>query len=871
MKSYIEITKKYLRVQKKRSVLTVLGIILSVALVTGIGTVFASMFDANLRNTIKSNGDFYAAIPSVAGDKVKVLSQNIETQTLGVAKPMDFAAYASNSSKTDPPYKYLNVNAMDTNAMTMVPFIDVQDGRLPAADGEIVLDYWALKYMPGVKIGDIISLELGTRTLPDGTVTKETGNGDPNEKFTKNETRQFTLVGTLKPPFIADLNFGRAVAFVDSTKLPATEKVTAYIKLKSSDNAQKRIQNISAAAGLHTAKGEENEIVFNEKVLRLFAQSMNQLFNSSMITIISIVVALVVIATIAVIYNAFNISVVERVSQFGLLRCVGATPAQIRKVVFREALILGTIGIPIGVICGTFAMGVVFRIIAAVAPNVIVGQLNLIFSPVLIILSIIIGALTIYLSALLPARKAGKISPMEAVRGTGAIKKEKYRKTDRHRIILKLLGAEGWMAWKNLGRNRKRFYITVLSMVISIILFIVFSSLVGFAYQSGAVDTGDMPSYVISSKAETDRIDLGSSGLSGISGMQGVDYVLSFSEAYADATVPLTKISTRAAELLKERNSLTTDAQGKTVLNNCGLIGYPENELDTVIQKLNLGNMDAEALKRGDGAILVNNGDLYDRAAKKLVLGEMTTLKPGDSIQVTTNDFKGDNSNKVTKQLGILAVVKEGPTGYASNRSGGVYMIVSQKLLSEMAPWVAFPQRFIVMMKQGTDHTAVKALVNNFIELNPNYSLMDMDDMARSFQQTWMVMSIFLYGFVVVISLIGCLNIINTISTNIIIRTRELSVMRAIGMGDGSVRKMVALESILHGAVAALAGSVIGTALSWLLYNSMVSAREFPWTMPWQQILIAMAGAALVAVISGFVPLKRINKGVIMEGIRGEE
>ena len=868
MKSYIGITGKYLRVQKKRSILTVIGIILSVALITGVGEIFMSMYDANMRVTVKQNGSYHATVSGVPGDKAAALMGNTGLEKAGAAEDLGFAAYSANEkNEYDTPFKYLSVWQMDAGAMELLPF-ELQEGRMPQAAGEIAVDYWTVKYMgEGTGLGSTILLDLGSRSLPDGTPLPSSDLSDPKEQFTKRETRQYRIVGLLNPSYIADRNFGRAVAYQDPASLPQSGSYTVYLKAKSISDIQGQVKRMVSAAGLSGTQGVETK--YNERILRLYAQSLNEMLNDTVITIFVVIIILVIIATIAVIYNAFNISVVERVSQFGLLRCVGATPKQIRNIVFREALILGAIGIPIGIVCGVIAMAIVFAVISSVAPDMIVGGLQLVLSPWLALVSVVIGSFTIYLSALLPARKAGKISPMEAVRGTGAFKKEKFRKTDRYRVVLKLLGAEGWMAWKNLGRNRKRFYVTVFSMVISIVLFIVFSSLVQFAFQAGVVESGDVPSFLISTRDQRESVDADGKQAERIRTMQGVDYVLRQSISYyGDTILPKDKLDDRALELLQDQYGFEVDRQGNTKLPNSAVLCYGDESLQRVRKSLGIGSIDEAAFLKGEGVILINGAAFYDGKNNKTVLANMTRLTVGDTLELRYPATNEESAPMKSKTVRVLAIVEEGLAGYARSENGGVMAIGSESLYGELAFNQPFPGQLIISMQDGADRSQLRSYLEGF---DGEYNVYDYDEAAKSQMQVWVVLSIFLYGFVSVISLIGCLNIINTISTNIILRTRELSVMRAVGMNDGSVRKMVAMESILHGAAAALIGAVAGTALSWLLYNTMVSVREFPWELPWTQILIAVGAAALVAVVSAMVPLRRINHGVIMEGIRGEE
>lgn len=866
MRSYIEITGKYLRKQKRRSILTAVGIILSTALITGIGTIYTSMFDANLRATVDDTGDYYARVAGVPADKLVKLMRNVDTEKAGAARSLGFSAYAENGRDgAAPPYRYLSIRALDEGAMGLLPY-KLQEGRMPQAPGEIALDYWALKYMDNVALGSVVTLDVGERVLPDGTVAASSGIFDPKERFEKKSTDEFTVVGLLKPKFVSTTSFAQAVTFLDTVTPPATETYDVYLKTKSTSNIKQRIRAIVSAAGIGVSGEGAPPIEFNDRVLRLYAQSLNSVLNDSVITILFIVTALVVLATVAVIYNAFNISVVERIAQFGLLRCVGATPGQIRRIVFREALTLGAIGVPLGVLCGTAAMGIVFRVVTLLASNIILGGMRLVVSPMIVVASVLLSAFTIYLSAMLPARKAAKISPMEAVRGSGVFHKEKLRATDRKRVTLALFGAEGWLAWKNIGRNRKRFYVTTFSMVVSIVLFVVSSSLVGFAYSSGAVGFGDLPSYMVWTQSSRDHIELNDAGYAALRRMEGVDYVLRTSQASGDASVPVAKMNGKALGLLPDN---APDAAGNVPLHNTNLICCGGESLDMLAGKLGFKGMDREAFLSGRGVVLVNGGVLYDRKKRRGVLTGMTELRAGDSLTFTAYDPEAESGLAEAKRLTVLAVVDRGFVGAAVNESGGVNLICSEKLYAEAAAGQPFPTNLMIVMKDGADRTQIKALLDN--EMDPFYNVSDYDEMSRSMRRVWTILGIFLYGFVAVISLIGCLNIINTMSTNIIIRTRELSMLRAIGMFEGGLRRMVVWESVFYSAAAAVVGSLVGTELSFLLHGGVASARDFPWTLPWPQILIAVGAAALVAVVSGTVPLRRINRGVIMEGIRGEE
>ncbi|WP_242851289.1 FtsX-like permease family protein [Clostridium sp. DMHC 10] len=198
-----------------------------------------------------------------------------------------------------------------------------------------------------------------------------------------------------------------------------------------------------------------------------------------MYSVVAVIIGIVLIATIAVIYNSFQISVVERIKQFGLLRAVGMTPRQLRVIVLREASILAVISIPIGLICGIIAINgisIAFKLIGA--DNFTLMKISI--SPSVILISAVIGIISVYLSALLPAYFAGRISPLVAISSKASITKEKIKR--RKSTILKtIFGFEGNLASKNIKRNKKRYRITVFSIVISVVLFVTFKSFMDMA------------------------------------------------------------------------------------------------------------------------------------------------------------------------------------------------------------------------------------------------------------------------------------------------------------------------------------------------------------------------------------------------------
>ena len=864
MKSYLDLSSRFIRVQKKRAILTVIGIILSVALITGVGTLVTSWQASMVRNAIRDNGDYYTAFTNVPGGIAQKIMNHVEIEKSTVVSNEGFAALTGNpSGKGRPPFKYLSIVACSLEAWNMLPTA-IKEGRFPESPDEIAIDYWMLQELPeGTKIGDTITLSIGERVSPDGAILSDPRNWDENESFKARETRKFTLVGLLNPKMIIDRNFAQGLTFLDKTMLSDQEQYTVFSKLYSIDKVHEISQSIAQDVGMKLEG--DTRMIFNENVLRLQGESGNPFLNKSVIITLIVIILFIIIATIAVIYNTFNMSVVEKVSQYGLLRCVGATPGQIRKTVYKEAAILAGIGIPIGIFCGTVAMGILFKIIKVIASNAEFSTLELVISPIILISSIMVGILTVFVSACLPARRAARVSPMEAVRNTGEFKKEHYRRISRSKLLYKLMGTEAWIAWKNIGRNRKRFYITVFSMVISIALFIAFGSMIDFSYSSAIVEKNYNPSFILNN-VNGEKLRLTDSEYGEFKGLSGVDHVFRDSETYAEAVLDKNKVNDKSYSLM---NSTPVYEDGKIVMSNCRLICYGDDSFEFMNEFLISGNINLGQMLDNNGVVVVNSAMVYNSELKRSEVIDAAYLAPGDSFTLRTG-MPGNGDQKNT-QVKVSAVLSQSLIGQIRNMNGGILIIASEEVYKKIMGDGSYPQSLMIKMKDNADGAQVREYLNDIIGKDSDLTYQDFDQAMKDYDSQWMVLAIFMYGFVAVITLIGFVNIVNSISTNILLRSRELSILRAVGAGEKDIKRLVGMESIFYGITASVIGVVLGSLMSYALYTAVRGIRDFSWPLPVAQILIAAAGSIFLAVVAGFIPLKRINRRVIIEGIRGEE
>lgn len=878
MKSYSDITYRYLKLQKKRSILTVIGITLSVALLTAIFTMMVSLRDNMIRDVIRTNGDYHARFVQVPGDKVNKLSMHVDISQYGVAKKVGTAIIYEEDEETivneKNKYNYMIISSYDNEAFKMRS-MKLKQGRLPQNPEELVIDISGLSsFKTAPKIGDKIKVPIGKRLDKTRKKEMEDNSWSSDEVFEKAGEKEYTVVGISDCRFMS--GFGTIVygaTYLDSGFINNEEKYNVYVKLNSTKDVYNKLEKVGSETQLPSWGGkgfQKYNIETNESLLRLYAQSLTPSTNEGVILVLIFIISLIIISTIAVIYNAFHISVVERISQFGILRCTGGSPKQIRNIVFKEAGILSLIGIPLGVAVGIGAMEIVMFIIGKLKYNLFGEDMRVVVSPLVFLLGAAIGIITVYLSAFGPARQAGRVSPLEAVRNTGEFKREKLKKVKRSRLAGLIFGIEGQLAYKNLRRNRKRFRITVFSMVISITLYIVFSSFIGFVSKSDAMGRLDNVDFIVgrpSSKTESieDRV------FNDIKDIPGVGNIYKYTNSGAYALIPTDKVNKNVEQVREGFGSRKID--NLTVLYNSRLLSYGNATLEELKTLLIEGNIDEETLNKEDGVIISKTGKFTDYKTNKVHMMDLADIKVGDTIKL---NFNGDamkyNSVKdiKLKEVKVLAIVERGLFYDGYNTNEGINIITTEEMIKKLTGIESYNNMYITL-KNGADKEPVAKYLKELKEKDYTYSYSDLAEAAKEARQNAITIGIFMYGFVAVITLIGCLNIINTISTNLILRTRELSMLRAVGMAKGAIEKMICLEGIFYGIIAAVYGGLIGTSLSYILFKFMMRIREFEWTMPWNHIIAAVLGAIFVALVSGIIPLKKVNEGSIIDHIRMEE
>lgn len=814
------LTIKNLKLNKKRTLVTIIGIILSTALITGVATLVSSFRTTIIEYEKEYSGDYHYVFYNVPTDDLKYIYNNRNVDEVYLNEDLGYSLL-DGSKNEDKPYLYLKAYSKGSIEKLGISLVD---GRLPENDNEVVISSH-IKSNGGVeyKIGDELDLNLGERisdgeSLGQGVALKDV----ENEEFVPKSEKTYKIVGIIERPNL-DVEPYRAPGYTVLTILSdkyVTNNLNVYVRYKDvkkhitttaqiigiDEQVMKRITDPSNgmisesdAEAFGNAKYSFSE---NDGLLRWENLEFNESTTNTLYAVSAVVIVIIIVTSVFCIKNSFEISITEKTRQYGMLASVGATSKQIRKNVLYEGLILGLIGIPVGILSGLLAIFILLKVISNILKDFLGIEFIYTTSFLAIAISIVLASITIYLSARKSAKKASKISPIEAIRNADDIK-IKAKKLRTPKIIKRLFGIGGDISYKNLKRNRKKYRTTVISIIVSVSIFIAMSAFVQYAFGATSVYYKNYDYNLVVNASESD-----------------INQLL---EIAKNDTVKKYSIARQLVLDVSEKeltNHYTNEK--KSADESIGVIN-PDNEKDYItivavgkeeyMRFLNKNGLKYEDVK--DKVILNDSAKTYIDSKKAYSMYRIYDYKKGNHISANIDDKSID--------LEIVA-------------------IVDSSAPSEL------------------EEIAKKSSGVKYVE--------NIETMAKTQSAIWLVISIFLYGFIAVISLIGITNIFNTITTNMELRQKEFANLKSIGMTKKEFNRMIRLESVLYGGKALIIGIPIGIGLSYLLFKSFGIGYEMTYELPLKAIGISIiAVVVLIWVIMKF-SLKKINKQNIIETIR---
>ena len=824
------LTLKNLRLNKKRTLVTIIGIILSTALITGVATLVSSFRSTIIEYEKQHSGDYHYVFYNVPADDLKYIRNNRNVEDVYLNEDLGYSLLNGGKNE-DKPYLYLKAYSKGSIEKLGISLVD---GRLPENDNEVVISSH-IKSNGGVeyKIGDELDLNLGERisdgeSLGQGVALKDV----ENEEFVPKSEKTYKIVGIIERPNLDVEPYtapGYTVLTILSDKY-VTNNLNVYVRYKDvkkhitttaqiieiDEQVMKRITDPSngmiSESDTEAFGNAKYSFSENDGLLRWENLEFNESTTNTLYAVSAVVIVIIIVTSVFCIKNSFEISITEKTRQYGMLASVGATSKQIRKNVLYEGLILGLIGIPVGILSGLVAIFILLKVISNILKDFLGIEFIYATSFLAIAISIVLASITIYLSARKSAKKASKISPIEAIRNADDIK-IKAKKLRTPKIIKRLFGIGGDISYKNLKRNRKKYRTTVISIIVSVSIFIAMSAFVQYAFGATSVY------------------------------YKNYDYNLVVNASESDINQLLEIAKNDTVKKYSITRQLMLDVSGKELTN------HYTNEKKSADESIGVINPDNEkdyitifAVGKEEYMRFLNkNGLKYEDVKDKVILKDST---------------------KTYIDLEIAAIVDSVPMGLQNDYYSNGMLIVSDEFFDK------YKNKDDMSVSLYADSSNPSELEEFAKKSSAVKYVENIETMVKEQSAMWLVISIFLYGFIAVISLIGVTNIFNTITTNMELRQKEFANLKSIGMTKKEFNRMIRLESVLYGGKALVIGIPIGIGLSYLLFKSFGIGYEMTYELPLKAIGISIiAVVVLIWVIMRF-SLKKINKQNIIETIR---
>ena len=852
MKVLNKLSLKNLLLNKKRSVGTLIGIALSVALICAVAGMFIGLQDALVQTTIQSQGNYHIELFNQTDDDIKVLENNRDIEEIEVLTDAGYSEFDMPTEERP----YIHLYSYDDEKSFANLTVDLLDGDYPKNSNEILIsEELYLLDKDKYNIGKEITLNYGERKTLDGyTMTKENPYNE-DEVITNSTEETFTIVGIMDRDYGLDPHGDPGIGCLTvDLENSINNNQSVYIRLKNPASYEKSFSEILGTTFTNDSPNVTEEYSINASLLRWQALKFDSGTTTMIYSIMSVLLVIIVGTSVFCIKNSFDISVMEKKKNYGMLASAGATKKQIKKNVITEGLMLGIIGIPVGIIVGYIAVFILTIIVNGVIGDFITRNVEMrcIISWLPILVSIILGVVTIYFSSIRAAKKASKVSPIDLIRSNDDVKINK-NKLKTPSIIKKVFGIGGVIAYKNLKRSKKKYRTTVISLAVSVFVFI---SMNTFMYYTFSVTNTyynniDYNIMVTSSFEDSPKLE-------DVLKVKGTDdYTMLYqssltTDGYLEID-DLSKLTDFGKNILEEglREQGCYDERKDIFDMNCdkkrkmNIIGMDEKSFKEYVDKLGL---DYNSVK--NKGVLVNNYSYINAEGVRMEKG-IYNYKKNDTIKGTYNGSP--------LEIDVSEVTNVRPSGLENFWDSGGYLIVSEEEYHDL------DFRPYILTIQADNPTQVTLDIDEEL---PELSAVNIEENAQAEKSLYLLMAIFLYGFIAVITLIGVTNIFNTITSNLELRQKEFAMLKSVGMTKKEFNRMINLETIFYSIKALIYGIALGSVGSYLVYLATAKKLDYGYHFPLSATIISIVAVFILVFIIMRYSMNKINKQNIIETIR---
>lgn len=906
MNVFNKVTLESLKKNRTRTVVTIIGIMLSAAMICASTTFVSSMQNFVLRCEIYSSGDWHGAVYDAAYKDYEDIRDSGKVSSAAYAQVLGYAKIGSANEYK--PYLYVLGGDAASGYFETMP-VHLLLGTLPKDSTEIILpEHLTSNGKVNYTLGDTVTLEVGDRTL-DG---KRLGQDTPvytydsethtevmsGERLENTEPRTYTVVGIYERPAFEDYSAPGYTALTAADPKSADQSpIHCYFKLHKPAG----VYDFMKAMGYT----QEYRYAYNTKVLLYSGTAPFDSFLTAFYSLAAIIIALIVFGSVSLIYNAFSISVSERTKQFGLLSSVGATKKQLRRMVLFEALTVSAVGIPLGILVGIGGIGITLLLIGDKFSSIVRADIpmRLCVSWQAVVIAAVIALVTVLISAWIPSKRATGVSAVEAIRQSMDIKVS-GRPVRTSKLAYKLFGLPSVLAGKHYKRNRKKYRTTVVSLFMSIVLFVSAAAFTDYMMESAegglASDQFDL---IYAAESDASAAMTPDALLELLFSEQNVTGGTYTKKQFLQGDISREYVTAMFADRFADFGMEREDATPKELSISGYLYFVADAEFNRLLEKYNLKEADYYDREKPLGLALDRNIEL-DRRLEKYVT--LDTLK-GDGCVIeglyyveidgyyrkdSRIDENGnkvvlyqnrDNENDIIElpyeesfakyTLRSEKTIEEAPFFVSRSTPVAINMIYPYSMIESVVPEAALNQfRNTEYFLTSSDHAASFENLATVLTENglSSRQLFDYAANAETNRNVVTIIRVFAYGFIVLISLIAAANVFNTISTNISLRRREFAMLKSVGMTQKGFRRMMNCECLLYGSKALLLGLPVSCGITYLIYRAITTAYETSFHLPWAAIGIAVLSVFLVVFATMMYAMRKVKKDNPIDALKNE-
>lgn len=893
MKILNKLTVKNLKLNKSRTIVTIIGIMLSCALIMVVAGMAASAQQTmvNLQINITGNYDLF-----VKGANKKIIDNaqaNRNVKDIYIKQNLGCAYLPQAKFDTKP---YINVVAFNEKSFTDCFNVTLKEGRLPQNGNELVLSQSVIENSKAdYKLGDTVALDLGKRVYASGDEiplddTDYFNDTKGTEKLVDTHKKTYTVVGVFNKVsssyFAADSNSASSSAF---TLAEENADINDLFISFTSDGEKDYITTSGEILNLtgddfeslkndfevYLENGDFYEASINKDLLRYKGFALSDEYMRMLFSLAVIIIVIIAISSIFVIRNSFAISITEKTKLYGMLASIGATSKQIRHNVLFEGFVLGIIGIPAGILLGVGVIALLVVILNALLENMLNGISFVYAVPWwAAVISAVMSAVIILFSTLSSAFRASRIAPITAIRGNNDIKinKNKRKSYKAPKFIKKLFGVGGEIAYKNLKRSKKKYRTTVISIIVTVAMFISISTFIEYGMKITGDHFKDIPYNITVHANDKLSYDEYENIYKRIIADTDINSSIKACENYYGNIVGLTDYYTedaKAAELSGGDLAYVFGVDNKSFKEYVTALGY---NYDDVKDKALITN-DFKYYNSDNILIKGKEFDLPMNTVVKLYPNGNPSYTEDDikEIQKTDPDFVYNPDDYKSVDLVIYDTInKEVPgsivSGIMSTLNEGSVLVSEDYFKKLFAEDNEYTSRVIVIDSAEPAQT-VEYIKNLGIDGLDIYNLNDQKEMMNA---VVLIIAIFAYGFIIVISLIGITNVFNTINTNMRLRSKEFAMLKSIGMTKKEFNRMIRLESLFYGLKSLLIGVPLGLLGGYAIFKATGNTIMLDYSFPTMAVLISIVFVFFVVWLIMKISISKVNKQNIIETIRND-